>query len=215
MNLLNIKEKIPNEFFIFVNFQNVMTKHNLEITKSIFSGAFGQIDMLEDFLSKYLAGTVDYLPWTPNENTDMNVISMFNNNITSEYRTEYNCELYRKYNNPRYPSRLSACYAFGDYETCIKVSKKYHWDLSTVRKFKLLPNPLNRVAKVNMEIVSLERTANRISMTSEDTQNSIWSSYWNGIENIKLELPTVEGRKEFNSGVIWEYLIEGRLKLNE
>lgn len=195
--------------------QNVVTKHNIENTKSIFSGAFGQLSVGDSFVTKYLEGTVDYLPFVQNENSDANMISMFSNNVTSGYRTEYNCELYRKYNNPKYPSRLSACYAFGDYETCIEVSKKYHWDLSTVKKFKLLPNDFNRVVKVNMEIISLERTANKISMTSEETQNHIWSSYWNGIGNIKLELPTVEGRKIFDSGVIWEYLIEGRLELNE
>ena len=215
MSILNSKDILPTDFYIFVNMQNVVTKHNIDNTKSIFSGAFGQLSLGDDFSTKYLEGTVDYLPFVPNKDSDASMISMFNNNITSEYRTEYNCELHRKFNNPKYPSRLSACYAFGDYETCVEVSKKHNWNLSTVRKFTLLPSLYNRVVKVNMEIVSLERTANRISMTSQQTQNSIWSSYWNGIGNIKLELPTVDGRKEFNSGVIWEYLIEGRLELNE
>lgn len=215
MKILNSKDILPTEFYIFVNMQNIMTKHNIENTKSIFSGAFGQLSLGDEFVTKYLNGTVDYLPFIPNKNSDTSMVSMFNNNITSEYRTEYNCELYRKSNNPTYPSRLSACYAFGDYETCIEVSEKYGWNLSTVRKFKLLSDPFNRVVKVNMEIVFLERTANRISMTGQETQNKIWDSYWKGIGNIKLELPKVEGRKEFNSGVIWEYLVEGRLELKE
>lgn len=215
MHLLNSKDILPRDFYIFVNMQNVITKHNLEKTNSISSGAFGQISFGDEFLFRYLEGTVDYLPFVPNENCSINTVSMFNNSITSEYRTEYNCELYRKFNHPRYPSRLSACYAFGNYDTCVEVSKKYNWPLTTVRKFKLLENPYNRIVKVNMEIVSLERTANRISMTSQETQNSIWSSYWDGSGNIKLELPTVQGRKEYSSGVIWEYLIEGRLELIE
>lgn len=213
-NLLNIDEKIPDIFYVFVDMNNVMTKHNLEVTKGFSSGAFGQLGF-DDFVNKYLKGTIDYLPFTPNPNTDVQIVSAFYNNITSEYRTEYNCELYRRYNFPKYPSRLSAFYAFGDYKTCLEVSKKYHWDILTVKKFKLDPSPFNRVAKVNMEIVSLERYANRVSMLDQDTQNIIWQSYWTGYGDFPMELPTVNGRQVFHSGIIWEYLVEGRLTLIE
>jgi hypothetical protein len=66
-----------------------------------------------------------------------------------------------------------------------------------------------------MEIVSLERTANRISMLDQETQNIIWQSYWTGYGDFPMELPTVNGRQRFDSGIIWEYLVEGRLTLIE
>ncbi len=108
------------------------------------------------------------------------------------------------HNFPHYPSRLSAIFAFGDFETCKKVSLKHKWDLSSVKRFKLLPNNLNKVAKVNMEIVSLDRYATKVSMSDSVTISQIWHSYWTGLGNIQLELPTVDGRKIFNSDVIWE-----------
>ncbi len=212
--LLNSEESLPEVFYVFVNMNSLLTKHNLEFTKGFSSGAFGQLG-IGDFAKKYLEGTVDYLPFIPNPDKDIQMVSAFYNNITSEYRTEYNCELHRKYNFPTYPSRLSAIYAFGDYDNCIEVSRKYHWDITTVKKFKLEPSPFNKVAKVNMEIVSLERYANRVSNLDQNAQNTIWQSYWTGFGEIQMELPTVNDRQLFNSGLIWEFLIEGRITLVE
>lgn len=240
MKLINLTEiEIPEIFYIFVNLTNLQTKHNLETTKCIVSGAF--LDYIEEadeeFAGKYLKGTIstifpnqqtnnnvteqylkgtlDYLPFTPNPKCSVNFVSMFNNHITSEYRTEFNCEIHRKYRFPLYPSRMSSCYAFGDYESCVKVSTLYGWDLSTVRKFKLVSHKDNRVAKVNMEIISLERYANGVSALDPKSQEYIWESYWSGKSEIQLELPTIEGRKNFKSGLIWEYLIEGILMIKE
>ena len=215
MNLLNIKKKIPDEFYVFVNLNNMMTKHNLEFTKTFTSAIFGQLSVTPDLLPKFLTNSINYLPFIPNDESDFKVISMFNNSITSDYRIEYNCELFRKRFYPHFPSRLSCIYAFGDFKDCEIVSKKYGWNLSTVMKFKLIDNPLNRVVKVNMEIISLGRYANNVSIIDKDSQNDIWESYWNGSGNIKMELPTLNGRKEFESSEIWEYLIEGQLKLIE
>lgn len=141
---------------------------------------------------------------------------MFSHNVTNEYQTEYNCELHRYYNFPKYPSRLSSSYAFGDYESCKLVSQKYGWKLDTVRKFKLIPHEQNRVAKVNMEIISLERLANNISMQDMATLNQVWSWYWNGNGQLELELPGHSGSRQiYKSGEIWEYLVEGILELVE
>lgn len=85
----------------------------------------------------------------------------------NDYRIEYDAEIHRKQNHPLYPSRLSSTYAFGDFETCREVSQKYDWNLDAVRQFKLLDCPLNRVAKVNMERVSLGRHAYRVASISQ------------------------------------------------
>jgi hypothetical protein len=212
--LLNLNEEIPKVFFVFVNFNNHITKHNLEITKGFSSGAVGQIEITNS-LQKYLDGNIDYLPFIPNPNCELISPSMFNINITSEYITEYNCELYRRYNHKIFPSRFSAIFAFGEYETCVKVSKKYGWDINTVRKFKLEPTPLNRVIKVNMEIISTMRHAECVSMIDQNNHNLNWKEYWTGGGEIQTGLPTVKGTTFFNSDIIWEYLIEGRLTLIE
>lgn len=240
MKLINCPEvDIPNEFYIFVDFNNLQTKENIEKTNCINSSAFLQhIDKTDkefsskylkgivssfspnrsntdNFSEKYLNGSLNYLPFDINQNCDVNFISMFCRSITSEYTTEYNCEIHRKYNVPTYPSRLSSCYAFADFESCKAVSKKYNWDINTVRKFRLIPHKDNRVAKVNMEIISLERYANRVSSLDYNEQMKIWGSYWNSFGEIEIELPTINGRKTFKSGILWEYLVEGILQLTD
>jgi hypothetical protein len=238
MNIINDNSnQTPSEFFIFVNMRNQITKSNIEKTKCISSAAFLQyiekadVSFSEkylkgiisayspgqnnaDFVKKYKEGTLDYLPFNYNFNCDVNFVSMFTNSVTSSYNTEYNCEVFRRLNYQLYPSRLSSCYAFGDFESCIEVNRLYNWDLNSVRKFKLIPHEDNRVAKVNMEIVSLTRTANNISVLSIETIQKIWDSYWAGKGNISLELPMLDGNMAtIESGVLWEYLVEGILTL--
>ncbi len=212
--IINCNETLPEVFYIFTDRENFLTMHNLKIGKCIFSAAFSQLSLKDSgFIKAYLKGELDYLPFIPNPVMDGRMFSMFNNSVTSQYRVEYNCELYRRYNNPTFPSRLSACYAFGDYESCESVNKIYGWDIGSVNRFRLEPSLFNRVAKVNMEIVSLMRYAERCSMSDPQTLNNIWGHYWNGGGNMELELPTVDGREVFKTGVIWEYLVEGKLVL--
>lgn len=102
----------------------------------------------------------------------------FSFNVVNDYALEYNLELYRYANECRYPSRMSAIYAFGDYGTCIEVNKKYNWDLKTVKKFKLLKNNeltdrLTRVTKHNMEIISYMRGVDCRFFTLEE-QNKVY-----------------------------------------
>lgn len=239
MDLFNCAEEPPQTFYVFLNRYNLVSRTNIDKTGCICSSGFFQaitetdsefankylkgsisafspnFKSIQNFTKHFLDGTMDYLPFTENQNCNLGITSMFSNSITSNYRTEYNCELSRKYDFPSYPSRLSSCYAFGDYETCKNVSEKYKWDISSVRKFKLIPHSYNKVAKVNMEIVSLERYANNVSIIDSQTQDRIWKSYWRGFDNIQMELPTLNGREKIDSGVIWEYLIEGILKLDD
>jgi len=63
-----------------------------------------------------------------------------------------------------------------------------------------------------MEHVTLARYAYKLS--SMQNIDQIWQSYWKGVGNIRLELPDGENfsRNIRDSGVIWEYLIEGCLQ---
>lgn len=148
-----------------------------------------------------------YLPYEPCH-SDALAVSPYFMTAINDYRIEYDAEVFREKYYPLYPSRLSALYAFGDMETCKLVSAKYGWPLNSVQKFIIKDWPLTRIVKVNMEHVTLARHAYKVSML-KDT-NRLWGGYWSGFDNIILELPAAGfERREYDSGVIWEYLIEG------
>ncbi len=198
----NIKSSIPEIFYIFINKYNPVAIHNLRIVKTFTSAAYTYCLMDTQFIQKYLDGTAKYLPFSPCEN-DLKVISPYCMTSINDYRIEYDAEMARYHYFSKYPSRLSAIFAFSDIKSCEYVSNKYKWDLSTVKKFKLSLDELTRAIKVNMEIVSLARLAYKISMISNDTINNIWKSYWNSSGNIEMELPNVEGGRQIhNSGEI-------------
>ncbi|NRB55586.1 MAG: hypothetical protein HRU39_06330 [Salinicola sp.] len=206
MELINIDEEAPDTLYIFVNQFNPITHHNFNLTKSFFSGAAASC-FDAGFANKYLEGIVRYLPYEPCS-IDVLGVSPYFLTAINDYRIEYDAEVFRERHHPLYPSRLSALYAFGDLETCELVSRKYGWPLDTVQKFRLKDWPLTRIAKVNMEHVSLARHAYKVSML-EDIDR-LWAGYWSGFDNIILELPAAGfARGKYDSGVIWEYLIEG------
>jgi hypothetical protein len=215
--VLNVDEQMPMYFYVFVDGLSPMQKHNFRLRKGIVSGAFLNLGIDNDFIAKYQSGDADYLPFIPNFKTDIHSPSSYSMQTTLNYSLEYNAELFRKQNNDTkiYPSRLSCVYAFGDMETCIAVSKEHGWNINSVKKFKLEPNPLdlNRVVKVNMEIVSLMRSVGWNATFSQSDIDHIWQHYWKGRGDLRLEVPAADmsSMKTVNSDVIWEYLIEGQL----
>ena len=212
--LLNKDEDIPSELYIFVNEFLPITAHNLRFTKSFSSGAFSSLDF-PGISDKYVSGSLKYLPYAPCQMDAMG-LSPYLISAINDYRIEYDIEVFREKFYPIFPSRLSAIYAFGDMDACREADKKYHWGLNTVKKFRLIDNPFNRVVKVNMEHVSLSRHAYKVSMLDEKTVGDFWKSYWQGDGNVALELPMADfSRKVCQSGLLWEYLIEGRVQLVE
>lgn len=93
----------------------------------------------------------------------------------------------------------------------------YGWNIDTVKKFRLEPDfeelGLTRVIKVNMEIVSLMRSIGWNASFSQEDIDSIFLNYWSGCDNLQLEVhgDDMHSRKTLESGLIWKYLIEGRL----
>ncbi|EGK4252115.1 hypothetical protein IO785_002248 [Escherichia coli] len=211
MKIINTKETCPSEFYIFVNDMNPITHNNVNIVGSISSAAISALAMNGNNPQKYIDGDLDYLPFLPNENM-FPALSMYHVSAINDYRIEYNAEINRKAYFKTYPSRLSAVYAFGDYDTCVEVHQRHNWDLNTVRRFRLKDLPYTRVAKVNMEIVSLMRHAYKISTFESDYE--VWQHYWSGQGNLGLQIPDRDFKPQhIESGVIWEYLIEGALEL--
>ena len=208
--LINIDEEVPSEFFIFVNQLNPVTFHNFNLIGQFSSGAFTTASLGNEYRQKYIKGDFRFLPYEPTR-TDAAFLSPYFLTAINDYRIEYDAEVYRAQYCPVYPSRLSAIYAFGDYDTCVSINNKYGWPLTEVHRFKLLDHPLNRVAKVNMEHVSLARHAYKVSIIQD--VDKLWASYWSGVGNIVMELPAAgHERKTYESGIIWEYLVDGAVQ---
>lgn len=203
---------IPKIFYIFCDTHNLVTYHNLKYGKSFSSAGFVEAHFNEDSKKRYLEGTATYLPYERTQ-PSVNTISPFMLTAMNEYRIEHDAEHVRLKYFPQLPSRLSAVYAFGDIDTCREVSDKWGWDLSSVKQFELVPNELNRVVRVNMEVVSLARGVYKGATWGIEEIENIWKHYWSGNDNLSPEIPDKESRRIVSSGVIWEYLIEGQLKL--
>jgi hypothetical protein len=210
-------EEMPKKFYIFCNLLNLQTAHNLRYTGGFASAGAGYAGVSKavldgKFEQAYLDGTAEYLPYSMNRSDSLSkVLSPFLLNVTNEYRVEFDAETYRIAHTPLLPSRLSAIYAFGDWDSCKRVSEAYGWNLDTVSLFALEPGPYNRIVKVNMEVVTLARNVYPFTTFMTANIESIWGHYWRGDANLTLEVPSLTGRKIEKSGIIWEYLIEGRV----
>lgn len=215
MKLMNIDKEIPKYFYVFLDFKGdfgVVHKNNFKLTKKLTSGLINNM-MNETYLENYINGKQKYLPFIPSSDIPISPTS-FAFNIVNNYALEYNLEQHRYRNFGKYPSRLSAIYAFGDYETCKRVNQMYGWDLKTVKKFRLLENgmlqDLFRITKHNMEIVSCLRGFD-CRFFSEEDQEKIYEHYWSGKGNLTLN----NYGQNYNAGEIYEYLIDGILELVE
>ena len=219
MKLINKDEDAPDIFYVFHNYFGLngeINKWNFNLDHRIKSSSFlGLYD--NEFLNKYLAGEVDYLPFKYN-GLQVKSPSSFIMSTIHNYNIEHNLEYYRAQHFKFHPSRLSGIYAFGDYESCKLANKLYNWDLSSVKKFKLVEDSqtksLIRIGKYNMEIVSLLRGINMMIFPTAD-QEQIYRNYWSGGGNIVIEVPIgmTPERRRISSGVLYEYLIEGILEL--
>jgi len=206
-----------SEYFIFVNLANPVTKHNLQVTGQILSGGYTSAIEDPNLVEQYLAGDINYLPFVINEKRATSFVSFYCASAIANYRVEYDAEMRRLLSFTKLPSRLSAVYAFASKEDCKEAQRLHNWDLSSVRKFTLLHDPLTKVAKVNMGIVSLMHSVYPRGMFSGEDIERIWTHYWSGGGNLEIEIPTMQSppntHQQVHSGEIWEYLIEGRLQL--
>ena len=211
MKTMNTNEEIPEYFYVFLNFNgihNEINGHNYNLSKRILSTGIGNVSSKLYDAKAFYDGDIDYLPFV-RTNKELFMISSFMKNKIHNYNIEYNLEYYRKLHYKNYPSRFSGVFAFGSYEACEQISMKYPkwWNIEEVKKFRLVRNnPLNKIAKLNMEIVSLLNAVD-ISAFSIESQNSIYNTYWSGGGSVQ-----VERRSILQKDVIYEYLIEGCLE---
>lgn len=218
MFLTNV-DVLPEYFYIFQNFGSdaigQINYNNFQLSSRVVSSGMSlAFDPKKQ--KDYLEGNINYLPFikgTP----DINSPSAFMNRIIREYNVEHNLEYVRKEYYKEYPSRLSAIYAFGDYESCIKVAQRYGWKLDSVRIFRLVQNSgyekYYKIGRFNMEIVSLLRGVSIECFSTED-QEIIYKQYWRGSQKVSVMIPSIDNQKyKAESGTIYEYLVEGILEL--
>lgn len=219
MKTLNTQENVPDYFYVFLEFNGLVdeiNKYNFELTKRICSSGIMTISIENSRIQDFIDGNFDYLPYI-SSGKRTGSFSSYILKVINDYNVEHNLEIYRKAVFPKYPSRLSGVFAFGDYETCDIVASKYSWNLKTVRKFRLVDlGPLNKavkIIKVNMDIVSLLRGVLLPSFSVKD-QNILLDKYWSGAGDVQVDVPSMDlrTRNTLNSGVLYEYLIEGILE---
>ena len=205
---------LPPELFIFVDQTSMMTRNNFQLRRT-FNSRFAEPLQTEEGRAAIDSGEIDPMPFkqNPDQYPDL---SPFVLRLATEQWIEWEAERRRRSVAPLAPSRLSAVYAFGDEATCRTVSARHGWHLSTVWRFQVNTDFTWRAARVNMEVVSLMRGIYRLASWDTDSSNHIWDHYWSGGENLQLEVPAVGGplgnqRDVVNSGVIWEWLIEGQV----
>jgi hypothetical protein len=137
---------LPADLFIFVDRLVPMTRWNLETVGSFTSASWPMFAGDPDFASKHDRGAVDYQFLVPNTERSHGFVSPYARTAVTDYMLEYNAEEVRRREFPTCPSRLSAVFAFGDWESCEHVNAKYCWDDSSVQKFHLQPSPNRRGA---------------------------------------------------------------------
>ncbi|HUX21551.1 MAG TPA: hypothetical protein VMW69_09950 [Spirochaetia bacterium] len=203
---------IPEKFFIFTNRNRFGVPESTAGSKSFVSAAYAACRINESFAQKYRDGTVNYLPFQPQE-SDLPNVPEHILSVDTGFRLEYDGESIRREFYPFAPSRVSAIYAFGDEEACKHAHDYYSWDVRSVRRARLSADSYVRVWRVNMEIVSILREIYAASR-SVGRYSDTWKSYWAGEGSRSIRLPkeiTHSGRRTVSTGVIWQYLIEGKL----
>ncbi|GAH75237.1 unnamed protein product, partial [marine sediment metagenome] len=146
-------------------------------------------------------------PFISNNNKDFGSLSIFCYKIINNYRVEYDAEICRMHYYPRYPSRLSATFAFGDYSSCIEANRKYDWNLDEVKKFKLISNQLNRVVKVNMEMTNDKMLFLTILYILKDAREEFVKETY---QNLVLCL-NLENARKFND--VFNWFKEDKIKI--
>lgn len=205
---------IPEVFYLFTNRNRFGRAEPSAASGSYVSAAFAACEVDERFAAKYRNGTANYLPYLPQE-SDLPSVPTHILSTDTGFRAEYDAENVRREYYPFAPSRVSALYAFGDEETCKRAHDYYAWDIKRVVTARLRLGKDVRIWRVNMEIISILREAYATTQAVGHYDDA-WRSYWTGEGNIAIRLPrgiTHSGRKSVNTGIMWQYLIEGRLEV--
>lgn len=131
-------------------------------------------------------------------------MSVFTASVIADWCVENDAEVIRREEFHHQPSRLSATFAFGDEASCRAASALYDWNLGEVRRFRPIDDARLRIARVNMERVSLARRWYRIADRSDEEIDAYWREYWSEEGETAMDLPAAEpgDRQIIQSGLI-------------
>jgi hypothetical protein len=197
----------PGRYHIVVNSPWPSTQRALSWGGVFRSAAFEAMRGDPNVAADYDAGQLDYLPFIENPGW-LGLWSVPGRTVGLRYRLDHDAELVRRQHFPTYPSRFSAVFAFADEESCRTVAASLHWDLNARREFDLVPNPRNRVVRLNMHAYTAARnlyTTERDFTPAE--REELWLPYWRG------DPPPVSPLPDEYSTPLWEYLIDGELRM--
>lgn len=219
---LNTNEPIPEYFYIFPSrngkkLSNQIEMHNIKLRDgTLVSSGFSNL-FSEEQRELFLLGDMEYLPFVIGTPTTAGTINPFLSRITERYTLEYNLEVYRRNYYKHYPSRFSGLFAFGDYETCISLSKSKSWDIGTVKKYRLKDlgtlNSYIKVIKSNFNIIGALENYGTTTYTKQTEE--VIEKYWAGEGSVIIPEYRIDEDiflPEKKCGVRWEYLIEGILE---
>lgn len=205
----------PEVYFVIVNGAWPSTRAALTSKGRFVSAAF---EAMRDDPSKtaaYDTGDLDYRPYI--ENSDwVGRWSAPGRTVGLRYRLDHDAEIVRREHYPLSPSRFSAIFAFGDEGSCERAETELHWNPQDRRKFRLVPDPRNRVVCLNMHTYTAARNLYMTELDfSPSEREQLWLPYWEGKcppSRPIQRLPEVT-RPAGWSTPLWEYLIDGELEL--
>lgn len=156
---------IPETFYVFVGYGDdlgsAVNAHNYAIDHRLVATAVSCF-IRENERNAYLDGTIAYRPCEEAHHGRPAIKALSSFALSHRDDAVENwLETVRSEKYPKLPSRFASLFAFGDMDACRRVSRRYGWDISTVRQFCLVDlgphNDLVRISRHNMEIVSFLR----------------------------------------------------------
>lgn len=156
-----VKSSVIKEFYVWINLEDLIVKHNYEI----------------GFFTSSPRDNADNLMFVPNPNFKDGFISPFQDNLLRSYLAEYHLELRRKWSNDSYPSRLNAIFLFENEDDAYRYREYNPWHVANRILKKVKSKDKYVISKHDSSWVDFLRLP--YSMDSE-TINNVCKSYWEG-----------------------------------
>jgi len=191
INLFNSNDSI--DFWVWVNPNNWLTRHQIENTGGFTSGGL-------------IASDKSNLMFIPNPNF-RDEITAFQLTIMREYMAEYNLEMGRELNFKNYPSRLNAIYLFESFKEANRYYELHREHLSDriLKKVKSVSPCV--YSKHDLSWVDFLRLTHSVDPLSIDR---VSKAYWSGVKVEDCKLKSL-GEAWTQSPVI-EVLFLGRIE---
>jgi hypothetical protein len=168
--MIPIASRAKKDFFVFVDPEDWMVKHNLGCIGSLFT--------------PFPESGHPNLMFLPNPNYK-SFISVFQSNLVRNYAAEYNLEMTRVYNFPQHPCRLQSLFLFENIEEAKKYKERHD---SHVRQRILKKGTTNGPYLYSMHDSSWVDFLRLSHSIDDETNKFIGNAYWSGqfVENHTL-----------------------------